>query len=1403
MFRKTLTLAVIIAMALPGLMAIMPATQGLPSMPDAGRDLLAGEKGLGAAFSSPTNLHLVVADFDPLVETVTLSPALRTTKWDGLFIIQFIGPTMPHWVDRVEALGCDLRSYVPDYGYIAVMTTGARRSVVDLPYVRWVGPYHTGYRVSPDLWLDREPVLGLAVVAVNDPAGLAEAFVDRGGAVESLGTKVVQGLLPRTSLLSLSKFSGIEWVEAWLEPELHNDNAARLIGGRQLVDGPYNDSTLRLWSWNNGTETFEGITGAGYIVSAADTGLDDDHPNLAGHLPSINYVGGNPNIDTYGHGTHVLGTAAGVGVPYPADAALGIGKYIGVAPGANVFSQDIFDGSAFFRNFDVIGKDASQMGAVVNSNSWGEYRGGQYTANELAYDTMVRDADPTTPGDQPMVFAFSAGNSGGRGDRSVGSPASGKNVITVGATGNDKRGVSGQNVAGFSSRGPTADGRIKPDVVASGQHVVSSQAWPHTMPFDPPSDGGTSWTFASGTSMSCPAVAGAVALVYDYSEEIYLHPYPSPALVKALLINGADKLTSDSVYPGTRAGWGRVNLTKLVETPNFRTFFYDQETPLRVGGKEVQRYIFAVAPGERTFRFTLVWTDYPGSPGVSPSLVSDLDLVITDPDGNVFRGNNFDSRGYSTAGQGTSNDTINNVEKIVMPRAKAGFYSVQVFARNTPKGAQDFALVGQGDLIDKWRDLVAENVTLNKEELDEGEPIVFAGDIVAMGNLPFSPFHYEVYLLDKETGAKTIFEEDTVTNMHAWESIHFSHRWFSVRGDWEFVVDVDTGNTNKEISTLNNPVRMGRFVKGYGLRAELLPTDVDVWPGLEAHLEVNVLNEGNVIDTFTMSTEGIPVGWTVQLDQGDITLGREQTGTIILRVMPPPAAKAGELSAMNVRIASVGNSTYKADLVSKATVGQVHGLRSDLADEGTSVLPGKTVFHVINVTNTGNGDDTYHLDVFGTPTGWTASFDEDSVTIEDNVTKVVILELQSPETAIHGTIAELDITISSSTGKSTTLSARTQVRHTTGMTATLWAEDNIMPGGRIKFFVEIDNLGNGNDDFFYSEVLPKGWTSTFPLKEVDLSLQAFEAYNGSGELKCPSTARAGTYPFTIQIFTREFIEELTVNVRVEEVYEASIIPLGGASAIFPGNETMMTLGITSLCNLPTEFTTELTGASTDWTISYDPRSATVDTFKAREFNITIGPPLTTPYGMYYLTIEITYGPVTEFHNITLYVMEMPTDVDADPTNDGGLMTSFSWMIILVVIAVLVILVIAMSKRGGGPKATELEFEDPDGAQPMSRPLPPPPPPETSTRRPRPPPPPPPQKTPETVDELLAGTPAMDRASDTYDRYSSDVAYASGSTLASQGEPIYAGDCPKCDGKVLEYPSGALMCNRCGAQYTDH
>jgi uncharacterized membrane protein/subtilisin family serine protease len=1399
MLKKYLVLAIIITMALPGLLAVLPSAQGLPSGPDLGRDLLSWEAGAGAELSGPSYLHMVVGEFDPLVDRIDLPMDLVTTSWDGLFLIQFIGPTLPSWIEGVESKGCDLVSYIPDNAYIARMSRSARASVVDLPYVRWVGPYDPGFRVLPETWESTELVLGLAVLAIDDPQDVARAIRERGGILESVGTgsQVVQAMVPRTALLGLARHPSVEWVEPWLEAELHNDNSARLIGSRQIADEVYDPGTLRLWSYNPATDEFEGITGEGYIVSAADTGLDDLHGSFVGHVPTKNYVGTTITRDTYGHGTHVLGTAAGTGLPYPTDTVGASRKYIGVAPGANVFMQDIFEGFNMYRNYDVLGKDASVVGAVVNSNSWGGYQGGRYTNSEVAYDTMVRDANPDLPGAQPLVFAFSAGNGGGGGAGTVASPASGKNIITVGATGNDKNGVASTSVAGFSSRGPCADGRVKPDVVASGAHVVSAAArQPTTMPFSPPADGGVSWTSASGTSMSCPATAGAVAQVYAYYNEIYEHN-PSPALVKALLINGADKLTTDPSYPGNRQGWGRVNLTKLVETPDYRTFYYDQDTPLQVGGKESKRYIFQMEEGQRTVKFTLVWTDYVGSPGASKALVSDLDLVVVDPDGNIYRANNFNAQGHSESGDDLSNDTVNNVEKVVMPRAKAGFWSATVLARNTPGGPQNYAFVAQGDLQDKWRDLVAENVTLNKAEVDEGEGIIFDGDIVAMGNLPITPFHYEIYITNVDTGEKIIFEEKDDTRLLSWESIHFNHRWIAVRGDWEFVVDVDTAAVNIEFVKDNNKVILGRFVKGYGMMADLLPAQTSVWPGLEAHLEVNVLNTGNVPDTFTLSTEGIPVGWVVTLEEDSITLGVEKTGTITLRVQPPSAAKAGERYTLGVKITSMGNSTYMSDLASDAMVGQVHGLDSELAKQGSSVLPGNSVEHLINVTNTGNGEDSYSFDVFNVPTGWEATFSEDDITLEDNVTKVVTLELESPGDALSGKIAELDILVTSSTGQSETLKARTQVRKTTAMDAEMWSEDTVMPGQKVSYWVQIFNLGNGNDNFFYDDHVPNGWHSTIAIPEV-LGLEAFESFYVPGELFCPANARAGEYTFIVQVYTRESLKEMTATITVAEVYDASHVILRSGSAIYPGNSTEYLLAVTSLCNLPTVFTISLDGVPSDWIVVLDPEATDIDPFKDRTFSATVTPPKTTPSGFFDLQLVLTYGPITDFYNMTLYVMDVGGTGGGG--GGGGDETSFlsttSIMLLLVVLVVMILVAVALRGRGGDEEE-ELEFEQ--APVHASRPLPPPPP-DMPRQRPLPPPPPP--RTPDTVEELLQDTPALDRVSEEYDRYSADAAYATGETIATQGEPFYVGDCPKCGAKVMEYPSGAMMCSSCGSQFTD-
>ena len=178
----------------------------------------------------------------------------------------------------------------------------------------------------------------------------------------------------------------------------------------------------------------------------------------------------------------------------------------------------------------------------ISSNSWGQVVGtGTYNLNSQRYDALVRDAQPTgaaiaVAGNQEMVIVFSAGNSG-PGTNTVGAPGTGKNVITVGAAENvhpfggadacgadDTFADNANDVASFSSRGPTDDGRIKPDIMAPGTHVTGGvfQANPPFPPngndnacFDASSvcagPGGSDffplgqeWTTAStGTSHSC------------------------------------------------------------------------------------------------------------------------------------------------------------------------------------------------------------------------------------------------------------------------------------------------------------------------------------------------------------------------------------------------------------------------------------------------------------------------------------------------------------------------------------------------------------------------------------------------------------------------------------------------------------------------------------------------------------------------------------------------------------------------------------------------------------------------------------------------------------------------------------------------------------------------------------
>jgi uncharacterized repeat protein (TIGR01451 family) len=374
---------------------------------------------------------------------------------------------------------------------------------------------------------------------------------------------------------------------------------------------------------------------------------------------------------------------------------------------------------------------AYRDGARISSNSWGD-SDASYTPECQTYDALVRDAQQAIAGNQEMTIVFSAGNDGSS-SGSIGSPANAKNVIAVGASedvnpfeGSDGSGISdsgadnAMDLASFSSRGPSTGGRIKPDLVAPGTHVSGGvfqasrvnptdgatgsadscfnaggiSGGPNGSPYFPTTQ---QWFSASsGTSHSCPAVAGACALL---RQDFLNHAMeaPSPAMTKAVLMNSARYMTgtgAGDTLPSNSQGMGLLDLGCAFD--GTARILKDQTERFTASG-QARTVIGTITDATKPFRVTLAWTDAPGTTS-SAAWVNNLDLTVTIA-GKTYKGNVF-SGAYSTTGG--SADARNNVESVFLPAGVTGNFQVTVTAFNiagdgVPDNAdakdQDYALV--------------------------------------------------------------------------------------------------------------------------------------------------------------------------------------------------------------------------------------------------------------------------------------------------------------------------------------------------------------------------------------------------------------------------------------------------------------------------------------------------------------------------------------------------------------------------------------------------------------------------------------------------------------------------------------------------------------------------------------
>jgi parallel beta-helix repeat protein len=296
-----------------------------------------------------------------------------------------------------------------------------------------------------------------------------------------------------------------------------------------------------------------GDNGAGIKIAILDTGIDATHPdlndlddNVETYDPkvtvSVNFSDDSSADDLFGHGTHCAGIAAGTG-----EASNYL--YRGVAPGAYLWNIKVLDryGSGYDSwiisgiQYAALGPDGVESTgdeADVISMSFGANMNGDGTDPiSTAVDWAV---------DHGVTCVAAAGNSGPM-MSTVGMPAVARKVITVGAT------TKADTMASFSSRGPTADYRLKPDVVAPGVGIVAPRASGTSMG-SPVND---YYTIASGTSMSTPHVAGAAALL------LKAHPDWSPMMVKSALMGNAKVLENVHLWD---QGAGRIRVPEAENT---------------------------------------------------------------------------------------------------------------------------------------------------------------------------------------------------------------------------------------------------------------------------------------------------------------------------------------------------------------------------------------------------------------------------------------------------------------------------------------------------------------------------------------------------------------------------------------------------------------------------------------------------------------------------------------------------------------------------------------------------------------------------------------------------------------------------------------------------------------------
>ncbi len=617
--------------------------------------------------------------FDPISEQPELPAALTVDGYDGeygYYLIQFPGPVQDEWKKDVERAGAELLSYLPQYTFISRLPVDKASEIGGMSEVRWIGLYQPAYKVFPGLE-NEEGRQSLIVVFFpdEDEYGLLEQLQSLGatGIVTDFNrwNNSVKLDIDAAAIVDIARLPGVFWIEPY--GEITPDNM-----DLQWVDQhghTVSDTTRTIWARN--------LTGKYIYVGLTDTQLWMSHDafrdtlnNTPGidHRKVIRYVG---TQGAGSHGTHTGGTLCGND-----DEVGGSSWHDGLAKDARLYFQYYSSlPSGWDMNVWFAGPESGVGGMRALNHSMSLSRKDTY--NLYVFSDMT--ADQFVWNHPQFLHCNSMGNYG---TNRMGHPVIAKSIISTGAT---MSGTSANQIATFTSRGPTADGRMKPQLVSPGNSVMSAS-----------NTNASGYTSKSGTSMSTPNMTAATALIRDYFLKGW---YPTgdtatgtimqitAALNKAVAIVGADNDISGYTVPDNNVGWGRIDLDSSLYFAGDASGLWvtDDTTGLATGDSVV--YTIDVTGDTLPFRVTLCWSDYPGTMQAAMILVNDLDLLVVSPTGTEYKGNVYAGGESQTGG---IHDTLNVEECFRLNAPEVGQWTMKVYARNVPQGPQGFALAAIG-----------------------------------------------------------------------------------------------------------------------------------------------------------------------------------------------------------------------------------------------------------------------------------------------------------------------------------------------------------------------------------------------------------------------------------------------------------------------------------------------------------------------------------------------------------------------------------------------------------------------------------------------------------------------------------------------------------------------------------